>query len=410
MAIIVQKYGGTSVGSLSRIEAVADHVIATRQQGHQVIVVLSAMSGETNRLVALAKQLDKHPSTRELDMLMASGEQVSIALLSIALIKRGYSAISLLAHQVGISTNNDFGRARIKSIDTSRIEQAFEQEQVVVIAGFQGADSEGNITTLGRGGSDTSAVALAVSMKASECQIFTDVDGIYSADPRMIKHARKLDVITFEEALIMASLGAKVLQNRAVEYALSHAMPIRVLSSFDIGKGTLVTHKDTIVAELIDKLPVTGIAHHEHDAMVTLTGMKNDHSIAQVFVLLGHEGIEIEMLNKFHQTDGHITVQFVIHRQDEVKLTKILGNITNQYEIKGVQINPKVAKISAVGVGIKAYAGLVGELLSALAEDNIDVLLISTSELNVSVVINESSLKTAISRLHHVFGLDSQSK
>ena len=410
MAIIVQKYGGTSVGSLSRIEAVADNVISTVRQGHQVVVVLSAMSGETNRLIALAKQLDKQPATRELDMLMASGEQVSIALLSIALIQRGFSAVSLLANQVGILTNNDFGRAKISSIDTVRFTQAFEQGQIVVVAGFQGVDAEGNITTLGRGGSDTSAVAMAAAIKASECQIFTDVDGIYTADPRKVKLAQKISAISFEEALTMASFGAKVLQNRAVEYALRHNTPLRVLSSFSEGAGTLVTHKDTLIAELNRECPVTGIAHHEFDALVSINGVTSEVVVADIFVVLGDAGVEIEMLNQSHRTDGLIDLQFVINRQDLHKLTLSLQNMNKKSNFSGIQTNPKVAKISAIGVGIKAYSGVVGKLLSALINEHIRVLLISTSELSVSVVVDESKLETAISRLHNVFGLDSKSK
>lgn len=410
MAVIVQKYGGTSVGSLSRIESVAENVIATVRQGHQVVVVLSAMSGETNRLIALAKQLDKQPSTRELDMLMASGEQVSISLLAIALIQRGFSAVSLLAHQLGIKTNNHFGRAKIESIDNTRLAQAFEQEQIVVVAGFQGTDSEGNITTLGRGGSDTSAVALAVAAKASECQIYTDVDGIYSADPRLVKTAVKIPTLAFEEALVMASLGAKVLQNRAVEYGYRYNMPIRVLSSFEPGEGSLVTHKETLCAELNRTNPVTSIAHHCDDALVTITGIASDEITAKLFICIGKNGIETEMLNKSFQQDGHIKVQFIINQQDETKLTQSLQSLTIKYGFDCVQINTKVAKISAIGVGIKSYAGLVGDLLSSLAQAQIDVHLISTSELNLSVVIDESNLKAAISRLHNAFQLDSLPK
>ncbi len=408
MAIIVQKYGGTSVGSLARIEAVAEQVIATVRQGHQVVVVLSAMSGETNRLLSLAKQLDKTPSPRELDMLLSSGEQVSISLLSIALIQRGFSAISLLAHQVGISTNNQFGRARISAIDTTRFHQAFELEQIVVVAGFQGVDNEGNITTLGRGGSDTSAVAMAAAIGAAECQIFTDVDGIYSADPRLVKSASKISALTYEEALTMASLGAKVLQNRAVEYGLRHDMPIRVLSSFEQGEGSLVTNKESIVAELDEGFPVTGIAHHAQDALVTITGFESAEKLALLFSSIGSAGIEIEMLNQFGGSSGQITVQFIISRQEELKFTKLLQKMTSECGINSIQINTQVAKVSAIGVGLKAHSTVIGQMLTALAQEKVDVLLIATSELNVSVVVLESELKTAISRLHTLFNLDSK--
>ncbi|WP_286265170.1 aspartate kinase [Thalassotalea atypica] len=410
MAVIVQKYGGTSVGSLARIEAVAENVIATVRQGHQVVVVLSAMSGETNRLVSLATQLDAQPSTRELDMLMASGEQVSISLLTIALIQRGFSAVSLLAHQVGIRTNNHFGRARIESIDTKRLEQALEQEQVIVVAGFQGVDNEANITTLGRGGSDTSAVAMAVAVQANECQIFTDVNGIYTSDPRLVEQARKIEVLTFEEALVMASLGAKVLQNRAVEYGLRHNMPIRVLSSFEPGEGSLVTHKDTIAAELCGNQGITSIAHHQHDILVIINGIESDIAMANLFTLIGEQGIELEMLNKSVLNAGQINLQFVIHSKDQTKLTNILQKFKKNYCIKDTQIHTNVAKVSAIGVGIKAYAGLVGEVLTTLAKEQIKVLLISTSELSISVVIDEVHLNTAISRLHQVFDLASLPK
>lgn len=408
MAIIVQKYGGTSVGSLARIEAVADQVIAAVRQGHQIVVVLSAMSGETNRLLSLAKQLDKTPSPRELDMLLSSGEQVSISLLSIALIQRGFSAVSLLAHQVGISTNNQFGRARISAIDTTRFYQAFELEQIVVVAGFQGVDNEGNITTLGRGGSDTSAVAMAAAIGAAECQIFTDVDGIYSADPRIVKSARKIDALTFEEALTMASLGAKVLQNRAVEYGLRHDMPIRVLSSFEAGEGSLVTNEKSIVAELDEGFPVTSIAHHAHDALVTIAGIESAEKLALLFSSIGNAGIEIEMLNQFGATSGQITVQFIISRQEELKFTKLLQKMTSECGINSIQINTQVAKVSAIGVGLKAHSTVIGQMLTALAQEKVEVLLIATSELNVSVVVLESQLNTAISRLHTLFNLDSK--
>ena len=408
MAIIVQKFGGTSVGSLARIEAVADQVIATVRQGHQVVVVLSAMSGETNRLLSLAKQLDKTPSPRELDMLLSSGEQVSISLLSIALIQRGFSAISLLAHQIGISTNNQFGRARISAIDTTRFHQAFELEQIVVVAGFQGVDNEGNITTLGRGGSDTSAVAMAAAIEAVECQIFTDVDGIYSADPRIVNSATKIKELTYEEALTMASLGAKVLQNRAVEYGLRHDMPIRVLSSFEAGEGSLVTHENNLVAELDEGFPVTCIAHHREDVLVTLSGFKTAEKLALLFSAVGDAGIEVEMVNQFIVSSGQITVQFIISRQEELKFTKLLQKMTSRCGINNTQINSQVAKVSAIGIGLKAHSSVIGQMLTALAQVKVEVLLIATSELNVSVVVNESELNTAISRLHTLFKLDSK--
>ena len=407
MAIIVQKYGGTSVGSLSRIEAVAEQVISTVRQGHQVLVVLSAMSGETDRLVAMAQQLDANPASRELDMLMAAGEQVSISLLAIALVKQGFSAISLLASQVGIKTNNHFGRATIKAIENKRLAQAFEQEQVVIVAGFQGVDNENNITTLGRGGSDTSAVALAVAVGASECQIFTDVDGIYTADPRVEPKARRIEQLTFEESLIMASLGAKVLHNRAVECAMNHKMPIRVMSSFVPGKGTLVTTKEKLINEHADDHPVTSIAHHQQDALVRIFGITNNQTVSELLGLLTELNIEVEMLSQtVNQTYQH-DVQFVINRREQSKVTDVLQDITKKFDVSGVQINAKVAKISAIGVGLKNYPKVMEQFHATLIKEHIDILLIASSELNISAVIDESKINTAVSRLHQVFKLDS---
>lgn len=405
MAVIVQKYGGTSVGSLNRIEAVADNIIATRRQGHQVVAVLSAMAGETNRLMSMATAIDKQPATREVDMLLASAEQVSIALLTLALIKRGFSAISLLAHQVGIKTDNNFGRARIKSVHSTRLLLALEQEQVVVVAGFQGQDDEQNITTLGRGGSDTSAVAIAVALQASECQIFTDVDGIYTADPRIEPLAKKLDIVAFNEMLVMASLGAKVLQNRAVEYAMRYNMPIRVLSSFEQGEGTKVMNETVMIGESNDR-PVSNIAHLQEEALVTIIDIIDSTALANIFQLLGKAGVEVDMICQNVQKNGKYGVNFSISRVDCAKTDSILQEMTEKSAIGAIQYNTKVAKLSAIGIGIKSYAGIAGQFFSALADENINILLISTSEISISVLINEKSLIDGVRSLHHQFQLD----
>ncbi|MFD2164836.1 aspartate kinase [Thalassotalea euphylliae] len=409
MAVIVQKYGGTSVGSLSRIEAVAENIIATVRQGHQVVVVLSAMSGETNRLLGLAQQLDSEPATRELDMLLSSGEQVSISLLSIALIQRGISAISLLAHQIGIKTNNRFGNARIEHIETERLHQALAQEQVIVVAGFQGQDRDNNITTLGRGGSDTSAVALAVALGASECQIFTDVDGVYTADPRLVNNVTKIPAISFDEMLVMASLGAKVLQDRAVEYAFRHEMPIRVLSSLVKGTGTQVMTKQTLLAEHQRNKPVTAVCHQQQEALVTIDDI--DHqTIAQVFKTLEEEGVTTNLTTLCDNQEKLNRLAFTIPRNTLSCTKSALERITKCNKFGTIHVLDSVATISVVGVGIKSHANVIGDTLSVLASDHIEIKLISTSEISLSVVIDESKLIQAVRMLHSEFGLDLSAK
>ena len=403
MAVIVQKYGGTSVGSLSRIEAVADHIVATRRKGHQVVVVLSAMSGETNRLLSLATSIDQQPATRELDMLLASAEQVSIALLTIALIKRGFSAVSLLAHQIGISTDNNFGRARIKSVGTKRLLQSLEQEQVVVVAGFQGQDDDNNVTTLGRGGSDTSAIAIAAALKASECQIFTDVDGIYTADPRIEPQAKKIEKIAFTEMYVMASLGAKVLQNRAVEYAIRHNMPIRVLSSFKPGEGTQVMNEDALVSESFNRQAVTNIAHQDSEVLVEVQGIKDQQSVAEIFLILGEAGIELDMITQTMPGTCNSNVKFTVSQQNYCKIDDLLHKMTQKNSIRAIQYKDKVVKLSVVGIGMKSHADIAGKLFTALVDENIEILLISTSEINISVLIDEPFLTQGVRCLHRTF-------
>jgi len=405
LAVIVQKYGGTSVGSLTRIEAVAENIIKTRQQGHQVVAVLSAMSGETNRLLAMAHSLDKSPSSRELDMLLATGEQTSVALLAIALIQRGYSAVSLLAHQVGIFTDNHFGRARIKNIKTKRLFQSLEQEQIVLVAGFQGVDSEHNITTLGRGGSDTSAVAIASALGASECQIFTDVDGIYTADPRIEPLARKLNYISFDEMLMMASLGAKVLHNRSVEYAMKHNLPIRVLSSFNEGNGTKVIDINDVEMP-VNQQAITSIVHHQHEILLTISPIQHHNDIAEICKVLDDNGVEIDMISQTKQINNQLSLSFTLHQNDQTKTLLLLDSMSPKYTFSMIEITDNVAKLSVVGMGLKSHDGVTGTILAILAQNNIDIRLISSSELQLSVIINEVDLIEGVHALHKAFNLN----
>jgi aspartate kinase len=410
VALIVQKFGGTSVGSLERIRKVADKVIEKVQLGHQVVVVLSAMAGETSRLLGLAHKLDRQPAKRELDMLLASGEQVSIALLSIALIERGYSSISLLADQIGISTDNHFGKARIIDINAKRLQEELSQGHIVIAAGFQGRDSEGNITTLGRGGSDTSAVAIAAAINASECQIFTDVDGVYTTDPRIEPNARRLPFVTFDEMIELASLGAKVLQIRAVEYAGKYDVPLRVLSSFEPGDGTLIGMKDReIPGETCLLRPVSGITYNRDEAMLSFLGAPADKNIsAEIFTALGIQGIEVDMIVQNVTENGLVNIVFTIHRDDYDLAQQCLQQINQKYITASIQGDKKLVKISAVGNGMKSHAGVAGKMFAALADENIDIRLISTSEIKVSVLVEEKYLELAVRALHSVFELDTE--
>ncbi|WNC69442.1 aspartate kinase [Thalassotalea nanhaiensis] len=403
MAVIVQKFGGTSVGSLERIEHVAQQIIKTKQQGHQVVAVLSAMSGETNRLTDLAVKLDPNPSARELDMLLASGEQVSIALLSIALIKRGYSAVSLLAHQIGMQTDNRFNKARILNVDNQRMLQELQQGHIVIVAGFQGVDSEGNITTLGRGGSDTSAVAIATALQAKECQIFTDVDGVYTTDPRIDENARKLPYVSFEEMLEMASSGAKVLQSRSVEFAGKHKMPLRVLSSFIEGEGTSITFEQ----QADKKHPVSAITSHKDEALISANGVIHGEKFrSKLLTLLAKVDIEIDMLTQTAEHVNKINFSFTVHRNDYVQAMCIAKSLTTEFSVDELFGNNKVVKVSAIGNGMRSHAGVAAELFECLFANNINVFLVSAAEIKISVLVKEADLIRAVQILHKKFQLN----
>ncbi len=400
MALIVQKFGGTSVGSIERIEAVADLVVKNKQQGHQVVVVLSAMSGETNRLINLAKQIDARPSSRELDVLLTTGEQVSVALLAMAIIKRGHSAVSLLADQVNIQTDNMFGKARITDVAATRLKQELEHSRIAIIAGFQGRDIEGNITTLGRGGTDTSAVEIAGAISADECQIYTDVDGVYTTDPRIEPKARRMSHVTFEEMLEMASLGAKVLHIRCVEAAGKYNLPLRVLSSFNPDQGTLISFEQTDMKNNV----VSGIAFNRDESLIQVKNVPaGTQYLATILKLFADNGIEIDMINQVNHKFEKIDYAFTVHSNDFEQALEVLQNnhhIISSTEISGCQA---VAKVSAVGAGMKSHSGVASLFFDALAQENIKVLLVSTSEIKISVLIDEKYLELAVRALHRVF-------
>ena len=405
MALIVQKYGGTSVGTIDRIQAVADRVIATRNKGNNVVVVVSAMSGETNRLIDLAKQIDERAPAHEMDVLVSTGEQVTIALLSIALLKKGVPAISYTGSQIKMLTDSAHGKARIMDIQCGNMEKDLEEGKVIVVAGFQGVDEAGRITTLGRGGSDTTAVAMAAALKADECQIYTDVDGVYTTDPRIEPKARKLDKITFEEMLEMASLGSKVLQIRSVEFAGKYNVPLRVLSSFEDGEGTgtLITTED----EEMEQALISGIAFNKDEAQLTMTGVPDKPGVAsEILGPITEANIEIDMIVQNVGEDGTTDFTFTVHRNDYQTALEKLTRTGEKLGAKKVYGNNNIVKISLVGVGMRSHAGIASTMFAALAKEGINILMISTSEIKISVVVEEKYLELGVRTLHSAFGLD----
>ncbi|MCH2344282.1 MAG: aspartate kinase [Pseudomonadales bacterium] len=403
MALIVQKYGGTSVGSIECIEAVAKKISEFRDKGDDVVVVVSAMSGETNRLTALAMEMMEQPTPREMDVLLSTGEQVTIALLCMALEKRGYGARSFTGGQVRILTDEAHTKARIREIDGSRIQAQLEQGEVVVVAGFQGVDESGDITTLGRGGSDTTAVALAASLKAEECQIYTDVKGVYTTDPRVVEDAKLLKSITFEEMLELASLGTKVLQIRSVEFAGKYKVPLRVLSTFEEGAGTLISlEEDTDMEDPA----IAGIAFERDEAKLTVAGVPDVPGIAyNVIGPVSEAGIEVDVIVQNAAADGSNDITFTVKRSESDKTKVILDKLATSLKAKGVVLDKKVCKVSLVGVGMRSHAGIASRMFKALADENINIQIITTSEIKISVVIEEKYLELAVRALHSTFDL-----
>jgi aspartate kinase len=403
MALIVQKYGGTSVGTVERIEAVADKVIETKKQGHQVVVVVSAMSGETDRLLSLAKDITQTPAPRELDVLLSTGEQTTIALLSMALEEKGHDAVSYTGGQVHIRTDNEHNKARIVDIEAARVHKQLKEGKVVVIAGFQGIDEDGNITTLGRGGSDTTAVAMATALEADECRIYTDVDGVYTADPRIVEDAQRLPSITYEEMLEMASLGSKVLQIRSVEFARKYNVNLRVLSSFKDGPGTLITDED----EDMEAALISGIAHNKDEAKLTIVGVPDNPGIAsKILGPIADANIEVDMIVQNVGMDNSTDFTFTVNRGDYDKALSILQKTAKSIKAKDVSGDNKIVKISVVGVGMRSHAGIASTMFKALADEGINIQMISTSEIKVSVVVAEKYLELGVRTLHAVFGLE----
>ena len=400
---IVQKYGGTSVGSVELIQRVAAKVAAVRERGDRIAVVVSAMGDHTDRLVDLAAGIAREPNPREMDVLLSTGEQVSIALLAMALCERGIPARSFTGSQVRVRTTNIHRRARITAVEVTRLQQSLDRGEVPVIAGFQGVDDEGDITTIGRGGSDTSAVALAVALQASECQILTDVDGVYTTDPRMVPEARLLERISFEEMLELAGQGSRVLHLRSVEFAAKYQVPLRVMSSFRAGTGTLICKEEsTVEAPLI-----SGIAFNRDEAQLTISGLPDTPDcIARVLKPISAANIEVDMIVMATARDGHKDLSFTVHRDDYLEAQRIAQQVTAEFAGARLSSDDKVAKIAVVGVGMRSHAGVAAQLFESLAAQGVKALLISTSEIKIAVLVAEDKLESCVKRLHQDLGLN----
>ncbi|MFT7402976.1 aspartate kinase [Zhongshania sp.] len=404
MSLIVQKFGGTSVGTVERIKAVAKKVAGFREQGHDIVVVVSAMSGETNRLIDMAKAMQSQPTPRELDVLVSTGEQVTISLLCMALHDLGQGAKSYTGSQVRILTDEAHTKARIREIDDAKIRADLTAGNIVVVAGFQGVDENGNITTLGRGGSDTTGVALAAALKADECQIYTDVDGVYTTDPRVVSKARRLDRITFEEMLEMASLGSKVLQIRAVEFAGKYNVPLRVLHAFQDGPGTLISLEEQSDME---NPAISGIAFTRDEAKITVLGVPDTPGLAyQILGPVSDANVEVDVIVQNVAEDNTTDLTFTVSRGDMAKTEAIVRKLVKQTGAREVKTDDKIAKVSLVGVGMRSHAGIASKMFKTLAEESINIQLITTSEIKISVVIDEKYLELAVRSLHAAFDLD----
>jgi len=407
MPLIVEKFGGTSVGSVERINAVADQLIEKHQAGEKLVVVVSAMSGETNRLVSLANEINPEPPAREVDVLLSTGEQVTIALLSMALQKRGNEARSYTGGQVKISTDNVHSKARILDIDGEKIITDLEQGRIVVVAGFQGMDKQGNITTLGRGGSDTTAVAVAAAIKADECRIYTDVDGIYTTDPRVVPTARRLKTITAEEMLELASLGAKVLQTRSVEFANKYRVPLRVLSSFEPGEGTLIIYDDPNEDSSMEAPLISGIAFQRDESKLTIRGVPDQPGIAhRVLGPISEAHINVDVILQNASEKGLTDMTFTVPRDDYEKSLSILDGLVDTLGAQDVKGDKAIAKVSVVGVGMRSHSGVANTMFKALADNDINIQMISTSEIKISVIVNDQHMENAVKVLHDAFDLE----
>lgn len=404
MALIVQKYGGTSIGTVERIQNVAHKIKKWRDQGNELVIVVSAMSGETNRLIGLAQQITHHPNPRELDMILTTGEQVTIGLLAIALESIGVPAISFTGQQVGILTDQSFNKARIQSIDNKKIRTELDAGKVVVIAGFQGVDEQGNLTTLGRGGSDTTGVALAAALKADECQIYTDVDGVYTTDPRVVPKARRLSRISFDEMLEMASLGSKVLQIRSVEFASKYKVRLRVLSTFEENpQGTLICSEE----ELMENPVISGIAFSRDEAKLTVLGVPDRPGIAYAILKpISEANIEVDMIIQNQSVAGTTDFTFTVSRNDCDKALAILKTHATEMGAKEVLSDKGIVKVSLVGIGMRSHAGVAARMFEVLYNEGVNIEMISTTEIKISVVIREAELERAVQSLHAAFDLE----
>jgi len=403
VALIVQKYGGTSVGDTDRMKNVARRCLAAQAAGHDVVVVVSAMSGETNRLLKLVAQITDRPSEREQDVVVATGEQVSIGLVAMAIQAQGGKATSFLGHQVQIVTDNVFSKARIKRIDAERIVELLKQKHIVVVAGFQGQDEQGNVTTLGRGGSDTTAVALAAALKADACEIYTDVDGVYTTDPNVCPAARKLDRISYEEMLDLASVGAKVLQIRSVEFAMKYKVPLWVKSSFTDDPGTLVCEEDKSMENVV----VSGIAYDKNEAKIAISGVPDVPGVAaKIFGALDEQNIVVDLIVQTASRDGRTDLSFTVGKTDLAKAREVVERVTKDLHAGGLETDGDVAKVSIVGVGMRNHSGVAAKMFQILASEGINIQLISTSEIKVSCLIQSKYTELAVRALHTAFGLD----
>ncbi len=404
MALIVQKYGGTSVGSTERIKIVADHIKKTKSKGNQVVAIVSAMAGDTDKLINLARGLSKSPSEREMDLLLSSGERISSALMAIRLNDIGTKAVAMTGRQCGIITDSVHTKARIRSIDADKIREYIDNDYVVIIAGFQGiSEINSDVTTLGRGGSDTTAVAIAAALRADLCEIYTDVDGIYTADPRIVSNARKLDKISYSEMMELASLGAKVLQIRSVEFGMKYNVPIMVLSSFTYNPGTLVTKED----EDMEKILVSGIASDKNQARLKISNVDDKPGIAsKIFSAVADNNINVDMIVQNVSENGKTDISFTVPKDDADKALNILNDLSRKLHTGSVSYNKDIAKVSIVGVGMRSHPGVAAQMFKALSSENINIRAISTSEIKVSCIIDEKYTELAVRTLHKAFGLE----